>query len=175
MRGVSIRVNEWDHAESHLDAAEELVEETDTADAKYHLPLILSARAELKLAISQIDEAMSLAERSVNLAIEQEKQVDRAICQRVMAQVLMARDQYQQAADLLEESLPLLDGRQEIEAAKIKALLGQCTLKRGDVSRDDLRRGDELIKEAQSTFERYEAKFELAQLAQLTGVHTEQR
>lgn len=158
---LSMRVGDWGHAESHLNAAEELVAETGTADAKFHLPLILSARAELKLGTNQIDEAMNSAKRSVDMAIEQEKQVDRAVCQRVMAQVLMVRGEYQQAAEVLEQSLPLLGGRQEFEAAKINALLGQCLLKSGDATR-----GAALIDAARVTFENYEAKFEVAQLVQ---------
>ncbi len=157
---LSMRLSEWGHVESHLNVSEELVAKSGTGEAQFYLPLILSARAELELALSKIEDALSLAKRSVEMAIEQEKQVDRAICQRVMAQVLMTRGDVAQAQELLEQSLPLLGERQEIEAAKIKALLGQCALKSGDANR-----GGELIEEARTTFETYGAEFELAQLA----------
>jgi tetratricopeptide (TPR) repeat protein len=156
-----MRLHDWENAERHLNAAEELAAQTGSAEAQFHLPLILSARAEVKLATGSLAEATTLADSSVALAVEQDKQVDRAICQRVKAQVLMARGDYRQAEELLEESLPLLEGRPDYEAAKIKALLGQSLLKTGDTTR-----GDELIAEARATFEAYDARFDLVELAQ---------
>ena len=147
-------------AERHLDAAEELVERVGSAGARFHLPLILSARAELRLLMGHIEEAMTLAEKSVALAVEQDKHVDLAICQRVKGQVLMARGEYQQAATLLEQSLPPLEGRHRFEAAKTKVLLGQSLRKLGDPVRCD-----ELIAEARAIFTAIDAKFELADLA----------
>jgi tetratricopeptide (TPR) repeat protein len=167
---LRMRLSDWESAAHHLEAAEKLVEMVDTPEAELHLPLLLSARAELTLATGNMEEAMTLAEASVDLAIEQEKQVDRAICQRVKSQVLMARGHYRQAEVLLEQSLPLLEGRHGYEAAKIKVLLGHCLLKSGDTVR-----GDEFIEEARSAFEVYGAKFDLAELAKSACDQVEQR
>jgi tetratricopeptide (TPR) repeat protein len=164
MARLSLRLSEWEPAESHLNAAEELVKNAGTEEAQLHMPLILSARAELQLELGKIEEARNVAEAAVALAIEQEKQVDRAICQRVLAQVLIALSDARQAVELLEQSLPLLEGRHEYEAAKIKVLLGQCLLNIGDPAR-----GGDLVEEARVTFERCGATFDLAELAQRVG------
>jgi tetratricopeptide (TPR) repeat protein len=158
---VHMRGGRWLDASSHLDAAETLVEQLGTTDAQYHLPLILSARAEVQFGQSRLEQALTLAESSVTLAIEQEKQVDRAACQRVLAQVLAARGDLEQARVLLEESLLLLEGRYEYEAARIKALLGHCLVKMGDSAR-----GVALLEEARHTFEKCGATLDLAEVAQ---------
>jgi tetratricopeptide (TPR) repeat protein len=155
-----------------LDSTQALVEQIGTTEAQYHLPLILSARAEWHLAQGNLEQgnleqgnfeqANTLAEQSVELAIEQEKQVDRAICQRVWAQVLMARGNFRQAEELLEASLPLLEGRHKYEAAKIRGLLGQCVLAEGETVR-----GNELIETARLAFTTCGAKFDLAEMSAL--------
>ncbi len=153
-----IRTGDWEGAEKHLDDAEALVATIGTVDAQFHLPLIFSACAELRFAQARREEAITLAQCSVDMAVEQEKQVDRAICQRVLAQMLMDQGDLRAAHALLEESLPLLDGRQTYEAAKIKALLGQCLVQMGDIAR-----GDTLIEEARLTFQTCGARFDLAE------------
>jgi tetratricopeptide (TPR) repeat protein len=167
-----IRLGKWAEAERHLDSTQALVEQIGTTEAQYHLPLILSARAEWHLAQGNLEQgnleqgnfeqANTLAEQSVELAIEQEKQVDRAICQRVWAQVLMARGNFRQAEELLEASLPLLEGRHKYEAAKIRGLLGQCVLAEGETVR-----GNELIETARLAFTTCGAKFDLAEMSAL--------
>ena len=160
-----MRLSRWDDAEDHLSAAEELVAKSASADAQFHLPLIFSARAELRLLTGRIDEALIAAEASVSLSIEQEKQVDLAICRRVKGQVLMARGDYAQAETLLAESLPLLADRHRFEAAKIKALWGQALRKIGDTAH-----GDALVAEARTVFTTVGAKFELDDLAHQTAI-----
>ncbi len=151
-----MRLSRWSDAESHLDAAEELVESAASPDAHFHLPLIISARAELRLLTGQIEEAMAFAEASIELAIEQNKRVDLAICRRVKAQVLIARGDYLQAAALLEECLPPLQDRHPFEAAKVKALLGRALCEAGDRAR-----GDEFRAEARKVFAALNAQYEL--------------
>lgn len=162
---LSMRLRQWEDVERYLDAAEELVEKTGSAEARFHLPLILSARAELRLLTGHNDEALTFAENSVTLAVEQNKRVDLAICRRVKGQVLMAQGDYQEAETLLEQSLPLLEGRHRFEAAKIKALLGQALTQTGDRVR-----GDELIADAKTIFTTVDAKFELADLDHPTAI-----
>jgi tetratricopeptide (TPR) repeat protein len=158
---VHMRIGDWDNAACHLDEAEELVRRSQSADARFHLPLILSARSELKRRMGDLDEALTLADQSVAMAIEQEKQVDLAICQRVKAQALMARGDFRQAATVLEQSLPLLQDRQRFEATRTKALLGLCLRASGDTAR-----GEELIAEAKSVFTSIGAAYDLADLEQ---------
>jgi tetratricopeptide (TPR) repeat protein len=167
---LNIRTGKWVDAQNQLLAAEELVETTGTTEAKFHLPLILSARAELQLALGKTEEALALANASVTMAIEQEKQVDRAICQRVLAHVLVARGAFHEAADLLAQSLALLEGRHEYEAAKIKATMAECMLRMGDRAH-----ADQLVEEARLAFELHGARFDLAELAQRAGVQFEQQ
>lgn len=158
-----VRLGRWADAENHLNAAEELVGKTASGEAQFHLPLILSARAELRLLTGNIEDAAAIAARSVALAIAQDKQVDLAVCQRIQGQVLMARGETMQARTLLEQSLPLLQGRHRYEAAKSQAVLGQTLCKTGDAGR-----GAALIAEARATFTALDAKFELADLAHLS-------
>ena len=165
---LHMQLGRWDDAERHLNAAEELVARSGYGEAAFHLPLILSARAELRLITGHGEQAMSIAGEAVALAIAQEKQVDLAICRRVMAQVLLARGDYRQAATVLAESLPLLDDRHRFEAAKIKALLGQSLRKTGDTAR-----GDALIVEARTVFTAVGAQFELADLARQAAIPAE--
>lgn len=163
-----MRLGRWIDAENHLNAAEELVESTASGEAQFHLPLILSARAELRLLTGHVEEATAIAARSVALAIAQDKHVDLAVCQRVQGQVLMARGEYQQARTLLERSLPLLEDRHRFEAAKSQVVLGQALTKTGDAVR-----GAELIAQARATFTALDAKFELADLAHLSTLQAE--
>jgi hypothetical protein len=79
--------------------------------------------------------------------------------------VLAARGEYQEAATLLEQCLPLLEGRQSFEAAKIKALLGSCLRSLGDTVR-----GDQMVEEAKTLFTTMDAKAELADLKQRTAI-----
>ncbi|MFN2201982.1 MAG: phosphotransferase [Caldilineaceae bacterium] len=164
---LHMRLGDWDDAEKHLDAAEGLVERSESANARFHLPLILSARAELRLLTGNVDEASTLADQSIAMSIEQEKQVDLAICQRVKAQVLMASGDYREAAALLEQSLPLLQDRQRFEATKTKALLGLCLRSIGESVR-----GEELIAEAKTVFTSIGAAFDLADLEQHAAMPT---
>lgn len=159
---LCLRTGEWEAAEQHLDDAENIVSEIGTEIAKYHLPLILSARAEAYFGNGRNAEALSLARESVRMAIEQEKQVDRATCQRVLAQILSAQGDDREAVELLVQSLPLLDGKHDYEAARINLLLGQCLRRLGDAAR-----ADELIEAARVKFETYGAKFDLAQVLSL--------
>jgi tetratricopeptide (TPR) repeat protein len=159
---LSMRLGECSAVAHYLDAAEELVERVGSADAHFHLPLILSARAEMYFTQGQLGEALLLAEESVTMAIEQEKQVDRAVCQRVLAQVLAAQGDGRRAIELLEESLSLLAGRHGYEAAKIKVLLAHCLSESGDPAR-----GEALISDARQSFEKYGAKFDLAEVTPL--------
>lgn len=151
-----MRVRQWDAAERHLDAAEELVEAAVSPDARFHLPLILSARAELRLLTGHVEAASSLAQRSIALAIEQEKHADLATCRRVMGQILIARGDYDRAVALLEQCLPPLAARYPLEAAKVKALLAQALHKSGDPAR-----GEILLAEAKTTFTTLHVKDEL--------------
>jgi ATP/maltotriose-dependent transcriptional regulator MalT len=167
---LHMRLHDWESVEKHLHGAEALVAQTGTAEAQFHLPLILSVQSELALATGNTEQAMIFAGQSVDLAIEQEKQVDRAICQRVKGQVLVACGEYEQAEALLEQSLPLLEGRHPYESAKIKALLAHCYLKNGEPAR-----AAELMQEARSIFESCGARFDLAELEQHAGVGTEKR
>jgi tetratricopeptide (TPR) repeat protein len=165
---LHMHVGRWDDAERHLDAAQALVERSGSSEAQFHLPLILSARAELRLRTGLVEEAMTLADEAVALAVAQEKQVDLAICRRVQGQVLLARGDYEQARTVLAESLPLLEERHRFEAAKIKAVLGQALRHTGDPDR-----GDALIAEARAVFTAVGAAFELADLARQTAVPAE--
>jgi tetratricopeptide (TPR) repeat protein len=160
-----IRLRNWDGAESHLIAAEQLVESAGSADAQFHLPLILSTRAELRLQTGNIEDAMTIAEKSIALAIEQDKHVDLAICRRIKGQILMVRGEYHQAQALLAQSLPPLSNKHRFETAKTKVLLGYSYRKTGD-----LVRGDELVEEARTIFTAVDAKFELADLARHTTI-----
>ena len=154
----------WTDAEAHLSAAESLIQSLGTPDAKAHLPLVQSARAELELAMGRQMEALQTAQRAVAEAEAQGQEVDLAVCQRVEAEVLMAQRRYDDAVQILQPSLALLQGKNPHETAKTQAVFGLALSAADNGDEERLELGRRMLAEATITLTTLGAKLDLEAL-----------
>jgi tetratricopeptide (TPR) repeat protein len=155
---LQIRRGELEKAEAALGEAERLALELP---ARSRLPEIYRLRGEMHLAEGEVEAALDLAGRGVNEAREIEglDPLEEGTSLRVLGQALLADGQSKPAEEAFEQSLTLLKGRDDYEAARTKAQWGRALLSGGD-----LEGGAKLLQEARAKFDELGAKHDLVDL-----------
>lgn len=145
MADVWIRLEEWDEATQALQEAQALTQELQSQDQLpeiyRHWAHVYVAQRTPQRALEQIEHALHWS-RKLELDLETGKNL------RVLAQIVIAEGQLDQALAAFEESL-LLVVRDPYEAARTKAAWGQALL-----DGTEAERGRTLIAEAQVVFQK---------------------
>jgi tetratricopeptide (TPR) repeat protein len=123
---VYIYQENWEQVKECLETSQALCEEADSDD---YLAELDRRWGEFYLRTSDLEHAFSYAQRSVDLATEQEERLDMGLGFRVLGEVHMARGEFDDAEQALRQSLSLLDELgSEYEAAKTRLTLAQLAV-----------------------------------------------
>jgi len=107
-----------------------------------------------------LDEALEHTRRSIELAIEQSNPLEEGMSRHMLGRVHVARTEWELAEAALRQSLHILDGLNEYEAAKTKLSLARLMTKTGSTETDEART---LLAQAITTFEKLGAQADLAE------------
>lgn len=146
-------------ADELLAAAETLAAELEAQD---QLPEIRRGRAEVALAAGRPDEALEIIKQSSDLAREIGLDLELGMSQRVLGQVLSAREE--DARGAFEESLALLRSQDPYEAARTEHQWALTLLGRGDRAE-----ASELLATARAAFLKLGAGRDLGEVEAILG------
>lgn len=141
------RQENWNEAASCLAEAEQLMETTAAEELKPELYYLWS---NAHRGLRQLHKAAEYAERSMALA---EDPMSDGKALRALAQALLAKGQVEPAIAAFEKSRELLTEQDPYETARTQEVYGQVLVDCGD-----LNRGQELLRQAQSTFDKLGVK-----------------
>jgi tetratricopeptide (TPR) repeat protein len=150
---LQIRQANWNVAEnSHIEAQQLAM----SVNAKHQLPEIFTGQAQVELAKGNVQAALELTEKAVNLAHEQRLHVEEGKALRVLGVIMLSNGQRAESANVLQHSLSLLLDRDMYEAARTKLYWAHAL-----ISSAEKKQGVELLQDAQKTFARLGAKQDL--------------
>ncbi|MBV7332613.1 tetratricopeptide repeat protein [Chloroflexi bacterium TSY] len=126
---LRLRQGDLDAADALLTEAEQLVAEAQT---HYQFVEIHRLQAQVELAQNQVETAHEYATRALKMAQEMGVVREEGIARGVLAQVLLAQGQADEAIAAFEESVRLLARRDRYETARNQQLLGHTLFTQGD-------------------------------------------
>ena len=156
---VHIYQGNWDQARESLSRSQEIFAEIGSED---FLAELERRWAELYLKCGDPDQALKHIKRSIDLANEQDANLELGMSLRVLGEIQQDRGEFKAADGALNLSLEILTGlNSDYQAAK--TMLSMACLATGKGSQVDREQLDQAIQ----TFEKLDAKADLARASQL--------
>lgn len=153
-----VRLQQWQSAAIHLEAAENLASTTGNR----LLILIYRSWAELHLGQQAYQKAKEYIDQSIALAVENNLQTESGKSHRVLGQIQAAMDQQMKSEVAFRRSIDLLANKNGYETARTQAKFGEMLIHYGAVDK-----GKQFLLEASNTFKKMSAAFDLAQIKEL--------